>query len=148
MENVTRIVDRMPFVPAPVRHIDHTPAPACNVQHRRFMTTAELAGRMGLGDLSRRTAMDRLRVLHIQGGMPLPRSPRVVAGKLKTGAASIHWGSLFDRGEMLAWIEDGYCRPGGGSNSPETTPSRQRHVREQLASRCVMALPRRRAASR
>lgn len=148
MNNVTRIVDRMPFVPAPAQRMDHAPTPNCNVQHRRFMTTAELAGRMGLGDVSRRTAMDRLRVLHVQAGMPLPRSPRVVAGKLKMGAASIHWASLFDRGEMLAWIEDGYCRPGGGSTSPETSASRLHHVREQLASRCVMALPRRRGAAK
>lgn len=145
MNNITRIQDRRPYLRTEAA-ADLTPATAVNINRRRFMTAPEVAARLGMGDLSPRAALDRLRVLHLQGGMPLPISPRIVAGELKTGAAAIHWRSKFDRGIMLSWIEDG-AGAASQQRAPNDPPSRQLATRAALANRAALALPRRRGCA-
>lgn len=104
-----------------------------NVHQRRFMGFAELVGRTGLGDLTQRTAIDRLRLLHTQGHMPLPRSPRFVRRQLITGARSICAASLWDRGQILEWLETGYV-----TTPPEDGPRvDQQLLRQRLAQRAA-----------
>lgn len=114
------------------------PLPAINVEHRRFMSTAELAGRLGIGHHSQRTIVDKLRALHRQLGLPLPRNPRIFRGIVQIGAASICWASKWDRGEALAWIDHGSTPPPALAPNP---PRRaQERTRAALADRAVAAI--------
>lgn len=142
-------VPRHPLPPAmvaPPRAIAAVPAtPTINVHDRRFMTTAELARRLGLDIHARRTIVGKLRILHRQRGLPLPRNPRIVSGDVMAGADAIYWGSLWDRGEALAWLDHGDTPPAGaGAPIPA---SRQGHIRGVLADRAAALLPARRVSA-
>jgi hypothetical protein len=79
-------------------------------------------GEYAIGDLARelrlthyrerRRIIDALRALARHKGMPLPRTPRVHAGKVVDGPGSIHLHSRWDAGEIDAWL-DGRTTPGG-----------------------------------
>ena len=144
MDNISRIEDGKPFVPlaqAPTAPVINAPY---NVAKRRFVSTPELAGRLGFGDASPRTVIARLRVLHLQAALPLPITPRIVGGTLLQGAEAIHWRSQFDRAEIMAWIEDGASNCAPTRPAAQDAPSRIRQTRASLASRAALALPRKR----
>lgn len=106
-----------------------------NVQLRRFIGVAELVGRLGLGDLASRTAIKRLRLLHDQGGLPAPRTPRFVHGKLITGARAIDARSQWDRAQILEWLETGYV-------TANTEGARRNdQLRATLNARAIAGLP-------
>lgn len=84
-------------------------------------TTGGRGNEYGVGELARalslrhrpnRTIIDTLRILARDGGMPLPRTPRVRAGRLVEGPASIHLHSRWDAELVDAWLDN---RSGGGS---------------------------------
>lgn len=112
-----------------------------NVEIRRFMNVRELAGRLGLGNCAARTAIKRLRLLHDQGGLPEPRSPRFVKGQLITGARAIDARSQWDRAQILGWLETGFAPlPAEAASSA----GQAEQLRAKLAARAMAAIPRRR----
>ncbi len=119
--------------------------PPMNVEQRRFMTAAELAGRLGLDHHATRTVIDKLRALHRQAGLPLPRSPRIVRGVVMIGAASICWASKWDRGEALAWLDHGTTPPPAFAPAPAQKAKPQ--TRAILADRAAAMLPQRRVGA-
>lgn len=119
--------------------------PAMNVELRRFMTAAELAGRLGLDHHSQRTVIDKLRALHRQAGLPLPRNPRIVRGVVMIGAASIYGASKWDRGEALAWLDHGTSPPPAFAPAPAAKAKPQ--TRAILADRAIAAVAKRRVGA-
>lgn len=121
------------------------PLPRIDVEHRRFMTAAELAGRLGLDHHARRTIIDKLRALHRQAGLPLPRNPRIAQGVVIIGAAAICWASKWDRGEALAWLDHGTTPPPAFAPVPARAAKPQ--TRAILADRAAAMLPGRRVGA-
>ena len=106
--------------------------PAINVAARRYMDLAEVARRLCMEDCARRTLIDRLRGLHDHAGMPLPRNPRFVGGRPAAGAQAIHAGSRWDRGEMLAWLDNGDGGTGAAFVPCDPAPAADAATRSRL----------------
>ncbi|WP_225205063.1 hypothetical protein [Novosphingobium huizhouense] len=103
---------------------------------------------VGLAHVSQKVLIGTLRKLAEQSGMPLPKTPRIHAGIVQSGALSIGKRSRWDAMRFDDWL-DGWTPPGGaaaypGALVPETASAA---TRDAMASRAVLLgqLGRRRA---
>lgn len=90
---------------------------------------ADVARPLGLLDRAPRTIIATLRQLAKHDGMPLPRTPRFVAGAMITGPDTIVKSSKWDAGEFDAWLD------GRGPVSP--APAVPTPIREEMRLRAV-----------
>lgn len=130
------------FLPLPVR--DTHPAgtmrdaPPFHATRASRMTVTDLAQRLALDRHTPRVILDKLRSLARHSGLPLPLNPRIVDGVPKSGPDKICAASLWDRGQILAWLDHGGT-PGTGT--PEAAePARIQRTREHLQQRTAALL--------
>lgn len=123
-----------PPIPAALPFVSARPfAPS-----RREYGLAEVARLTGLSHVSHKVLISTLRKLAEQAHMPLPKTPRIHAGKVCTGAAAIGMRSRWDALLFDDWLDD-RSPPGGASLAPaKAAPSVPASVREDMAARAAM----------
>lgn len=123
----------------------HATAPALATRpiqpSRREYTLADVARLTGLSHASHKVLIATLRKLAEQAAMPLPKTPRIHAGKLCTGAAMIGMRSRWDALRFDDWLDDRTGPYGGGSggaaSAGATLPPVTASVREDMAARAA-----------
>lgn len=103
---------------------------------RREYTLADVARLTGLAHASHKVLISTLRKLAEQAHMPLPKTPRIHAGKLCTGAAMIGMRSRWDALRFDDWLDD-WTPPGGSSAPAHAAPVVTLATREAMAARAV-----------
>lgn len=90
--------------PRPVPLVPPVAAPAFAARRRSY-TLDDVIALCGLDGLSRRVAVDRLRELAQQAGMPLPKNPRRWQGVLQVGPLAIGTRSVWCALRFDAWLD-------------------------------------------
>lgn len=103
---------------------------------RREYSLADVARLVGLSHASHRVVIGTLRKLAEQAHMPLPKTPRIHAGKLCTGSAMIGTRSRWDALRFDDWLDD-RTPPGGASAPAHAAPPVTAAVREDMAARAA-----------
>jgi len=96
----------------------------------------DVARALGMAHFSRRTIIDRLRMLAQHQAMPLPLTPRMVGRVPVTGPRAIHVNSRWDAAEFDAW-HDGRGPAGPGAAGAMPSPSALRDTMKARALRLV-----------
>lgn len=99
------------------RRADPLATASFTMRPRRFYSFADMVKLCGLDQLEPRTAIEHLRLLAKQKGLPLPRNPRLYAGLIQTGPRAIGQRSQWDALAVDAWF-DQPPPPGGGAAMP------------------------------
>jgi hypothetical protein len=93
----------------------------------------EIAQRLGMIDLARRTIIEQVRALNLRYGFPDPANPRFEKGRLISGPRAITVRSLWSRGAVEAWF--------GGRHAPSNAalvdPLSKHQTRNALAGRAA-----------
>lgn len=120
MSTIPPTIIAFPRAPAPPPRAATVPGhrSPCAAARRTQYTPADLAAALHLGHFSTRTIIAKLRILAETQGLPLPRTPRIVAGRAVTGPESIHLHSRWDAGEVDAWLAGGDPPPAGAALAP------------------------------
>lgn len=104
---------------------------------RREYTLADVARLTGLSHASHKVLISTLRKLAEQAAMPLPKTPRIHAGKLCTGSAMIGMRSRWDALRFDDWLDDRTGPGGGAASIASALPPVTATVREDMAARAA-----------
>lgn len=125
----------------PTRATLHAAAPAVATRpiqpSRREYTLADVARLTGLSHASHKVLIATLRKLAEQAAMPLPKTPRIHAGKLCTGAAMIGMRSRWDALRFDDWLDDRTGPGGGAASAGAALPPVTASLREDMAARAA-----------
>lgn len=95
------------------------------------LTLLDVARELGLAHRSRRTTIAKVRLLAGQSGFPLPKNPRFVLGVRQTGKDSIDAFSIWDRDQVLIWLDNDRPPPEAAARAAD----RQLTVRAEMGKR-------------
>lgn len=105
---------------------------------RREYSLKDMVRLLGMQSCERRTAIDKLRLLAEQCGMPLPKTPRIWRGRVQTGPAAIYAGSVWCALEMDAWMDRGPAgTPDAGSAEARPAPPVSTATRHAMRNRAL-----------
>ncbi len=121
-------------IPAPAPALP----PAVPLARASLWTVMDLAHRLALDRHTPRVVIEKLRALAAHAGLPMPVNPRIIGGRPATGTARICAASLWDKGQVLAWLDNGGTTP--AAHPPVTEPERKQRTREMLNHRAAALL--------
>lgn len=123
---------------------DHAKVPhafALNPARREY-SLADVARLTGLAHVSHKALIATLRKLAVQAAMPLPKTPRIHAGRLCTGPAMIGVRSRWDALRFDDWLDDRTGPPGGACGDPDAAraagSAASASTREAMAARAAV----------
>lgn len=110
------------------------PASPYSGGRRHEYALADLSRALGVRHLTIKTIIAHLRALARDCDMPLPKTPRLYAGKIVHGADSIHKGSRWDAELFDAWLDR---RDGTVAPVPEMPTG---YLRQEMANRARLVV--------
>lgn len=113
------------FPPTRAPEVPHRPPPLARAL--RDMNLGQVGAELRYpGDLATRVLIANIRLLIVNEGFPLPRTPRFVKGTRLTGAQAVNARSVWDADEVRIWI-DGDLPPAVAARKAANDSAATRH---------------------